>query len=45
MSNNAVLPSMPVFVSLSKKSAIRKTFYDILLKNIPCNSNFLVKWG
>ena len=39
-----MLPLMPVFVSLSKKSTNGRIFYDILLKNIHCNTNFLVKW-
>ena len=44
ISNNVMLPLMPVFVSLSKKSTNGRIFYDILLKNIHCNTNFLVKW-
>ena len=31
---------MPVFVRLSNGGA----FYDILLQNLPFNTNFLVKW-
>ena len=44
LSNDVVLLLMPVFVSLSKRSANGRTFYDILLKNIHCNTFFLVKW-
>ena len=44
ISNNVMLPLMPVLVSLSKKSNDGRIFYDILLKNIHCNTNFLVKW-
>ena len=43
ISNNVMLPLMPVFVSLSKISTNGRIFYDILLKNIHCNTNFLVK--
>ena len=43
ISNNVMLPLMPVLVSLSKK-VIMEGYFDILLKNIHCNTNFLVKW-
>ena len=44
ISNNIMLPLMPVFVRLSNKSAYGRIFYNILLHKFKYNTNFLVKW-
>ena len=44
ISNNIMLPFMPVFVRMSNKSAYGRKFYNILLHKFKYNTNFLVKW-